>query len=112
MSVLRSPGYLKRLPSKAGRIDAAGGPSFLGAGWEAGGAVVESVVAGPGARVEEGARLRRCVLGKDVVIGRGASVDDCVIWDGVRVAENARLAGSLCVRETGAGGPIATRPLR
>jgi len=111
LKVLRRTRYLERMPPAAGSVlSGDGAASFVGPGWEAAGAAVDSVVAGAGARVGEGARLKRCVLGKDVVVAGGASAEGCVLWDGVRVEEGAELRDTLCVR--GDGGEVESRPLR
>ena len=49
----------------------------------------------PQARVDPGARMRRCVVGAGAVIAAGAVVEDSVLWEGARIGAGARVRGSV-----------------
>jgi mannose-1-phosphate guanylyltransferase len=49
----------------------------------------------PQARVDPGARVRRCVVGAGAVIAAGAVVEDSVLWQGVRIGPEARVQRSV-----------------
>jgi len=49
----------------------------------------------PEARVKDGARLRRCIVGRRCVVEAGAELSDCVLWEGVRVGAGARVRRSV-----------------
>ncbi|HZU79413.1 MAG TPA: NDP-sugar synthase [Acidimicrobiales bacterium] len=69
--------------------------SVVGAGARvAAGATVEDAVLLSGVTVEEGAVVRGSILGPGASIGRGARLEPiCVLGDGVRVEEGAKLDG-------------------
>ena len=65
------------------------------------------VPAGKGSRVDATARVTRSILWDDVVVGPGATLDGCVVTDGVQVAAGAAHA-DVILRADPALGVIAT----
>lgn len=61
----------------------------------------EDVVAGSRCEVGRGARLARTVLWDDVRVGDDAELTECVVADGVRIPAGARLKGTAIVRADG-----------
>lgn len=55
--------------------------------------------AGPGLKISGGATLSgRNILGRDVWIGDGASLTDCIVWDDVRIGEGVSLEQAIIGR--------------
>jgi NDP-sugar pyrophosphorylase family protein len=52
----------------------------------------------PEARIHEGARLLRCVVGRRGVVEQEAEVSDSVLWDGVRIDAGARVRQSVLTK--------------
>jgi mannose-1-phosphate guanylyltransferase/phosphomannomutase len=69
------------------------GELITGEGTEIGPHVIceGKVLLGQGCKIEERAKLSRCVIGNRVVIGAGAELAGCVLWDDVRIGAGARL---------------------
>lgn len=68
---------------------------------------------GPGAQVSPGATLSgRNVLGRSVVVGEGAHLTDCIIWDEANIGQGARLERAIVGRcaqiAPGAEAPLGT----
>jgi NDP-sugar pyrophosphorylase family protein len=68
--------------------------------WREGESDVEGDVVGPavifsGCRVESGARVAHCILGRGTVVTAGAEVSDSVLMDACHVAADAKVAGSV-----------------
>ncbi len=61
----------------------------LGPGARLSGAAMAPVLIGPGAIVEEGALVERCVLGAGVLVRRGAVVRDSLVLEGARSSARA-----------------------
>jgi NDP-sugar pyrophosphorylase family protein len=51
---------------------------------------------GSGTVVGDGARIVRSVVGRDVVIGEGAVLTDCYVWDGATIGDKVSVATFLC----------------
>ena len=79
------------------------GPVLLGSGCAIGpdAQVHGPVVMGAGCRVGEGARISDAILWKDVLVGRGAELDGCILGDGVSVGDGA-FVGAGCIVGDGA----------
>jgi NDP-sugar pyrophosphorylase family protein len=50
----------------------------------------DRLVSGRGCRIADSARLTRTAVWDDVTIGRDASLDECIVCDGVRIPDGAR----------------------
>ena len=59
--------------------------------------------------IDPTARVARSILWDEVDVGAGASVEDCIVTDGVRVPSGASYRQEILIR--GAGGTIVTAPL-
>src|SRR5207249_2494738 len=49
------------------------------------------IVLGKGCRIEDGAKLTRCVIGNRVTVRSGAQVSGSVLWDDITVGKNAQI---------------------
>jgi mannose-1-phosphate guanylyltransferase len=59
---------------------------------------------GEEARISDGAEIRGVsVAGRSCVIGRGATVEGSLLWDGVTIEDGAGVAGSILADGAGAG---------
>jgi NDP-sugar pyrophosphorylase family protein len=101
----RSPGYWKDigtpreyLEANMDALEGRAGIGLLGrevspgiwreAGAQAEGAQIEAPVAlGAECRLEDGSRVRRCVIGVNAEIGAATRLDRCVVWSGVEVGD-------------------------
>ena len=70
----------------------------------------EGVDLGAGAQLADDARVTASIVWDDVHVGPGASVEHCIVTDGVRVSAGARFANQILMR--GPGGQVVTAPLR
>ena len=66
------------------------GPTFITQGSIIDGEVDHSVIF-TGAEVREGAKVKDCVLMNDVVIGKNAKLNRCLVMDGVKVPDGMTL---------------------
>jgi NDP-sugar pyrophosphorylase family protein len=100
MRLLGSSSFLKAQPRVAGRLVGGGpGPAFVAEGADSSRAgFLSNVVIGSGCRLEEGARIEDSVMGRDVLLGSGATLKSSIAWDGVRIPPGAEIRGRLLVR--------------
>lgn len=52
-------------------------------------------IVGDGVRVGDRASIKKSIVGRHCVIGRGAKLTGCVLWDWVTVEENARIENAI-----------------
>lgn len=96
LDLLHNESFLSSLDAAAGALLPGRDHVFASTSAElAEGARAEESVLGGEVRVGPGVVVRRSLLGRGASILEGASVEDCVVWEGARVEAGERLRGTL-----------------
>jgi len=110
--IARQPGAIRAMIAAASFFDIGTSADYLETCLTIGRAEgLGGVVAGARAAVHTGARVTRSVLWDDVAIGDGATLDECVVADGIRIPPGMCLSRRVVVprgdREPGAADACA-----
>jgi mannose-1-phosphate guanylyltransferase len=100
--IARQPGAIRAFPAEAVFFDIGTAADYLETCLAIGNAEGRGdVVAGARTAIEAGACVTRSVLWDDVVVAGGATLDECVVADGVRVPAGLRLSRRVVMRLEG-----------
>jgi NDP-sugar pyrophosphorylase family protein len=96
--IANQPGAIRAMPAEAAFFDIGTAADYLATCLAIGGAEDRGdVLTGDRASVHPGARVTRSVLWDDVAVADGATLDECVVTDGVRVPPGLRLSRRVIV---------------